>query len=139
MKTNYPSLFGFVAAAALAFATMSPIARASDYDGSVWLTSAVQAPNGGTWIQLHTGIETGKTKARGGAPVYESVDEPGTIVSAPGKVGYWVVGKRESIHARGQASELCGGDLRNCSNYPVAPEEWEYVTFAVATPDGQGL
>jgi alpha-D-ribose 1-methylphosphonate 5-triphosphate synthase subunit PhnH len=85
MKTNYPSLFGFVAAAALAFATMSPIARASDYDGSVWLTSAVQAPNGGTWIQLHTGIETGKTEARGGAPVYESVDEPGTIVSAPGQ------------------------------------------------------
>jgi hypothetical protein len=138
-KTHTQSVLGLLAPAVLTLLTLVPFAKASDYSAGVWLTSATQAPNGGTWVQLHTGVETGRTEARGGAPEYESVNEPGTIVSAPGKVGYWVVGKRGSIHARGQARELCGGDLRNCSNYPVAPQEWEYVTFAAATPDGQGL
>ncbi|QOY89826.1 RICIN domain-containing protein [Paludibaculum fermentans] len=139
MKTILPSLLRFVMPALLACLTLAPVASASDYDGSVWLTSAAQAPNGGTWVQLQTGVETGKTEARGGAPVYESVNEPGTIVAVPGKAGYWVVGKRGSIHARGGARELCGGHLQNCTNFPFEPEDWEFVTFAAATPDGQGL
>lgn len=122
--------------ALLAFAA---VAGASDYRGAVWLTSAAQAPNGGIWVQLDTGVDSGRTEARYGAPEYESVNEPGTVVAVPGKTGYWVVTKKGAIHARGEAPALCGGHLSNCSNYSPTPTEWEYVTFAAATPDGQGL
>ena len=139
MKTLTQSLFRLVAPAVLTLVALAPFAHASDYNAGVWLTSAAQAPNGGTWVQLHTDVESGKTEARGGAPEYANVNEPGTIVAVPGKTGYWVVGKRGSIHARGEARELCAGHLKYCTNFPFTPEEWEYVTFAAATPDGQGL
>jgi hypothetical protein len=132
-------LMRLVTPLALAALCLAPSALASDYDGSVWLTSAAPAPNGGTWVQIHTGIETGRTEARGGAPQYDSVDEPGTIVAVPGKVGYWVVTKRGAIHRRGQAPDLCGGHLQNCSTFPPNPADWEFITSAAATPDGQGL
>lgn len=138
-KTHAPSLFGFFAPAILALAALAPLAHASHYDGVVWLTSAAQAPNGGTWVQVHTGVDTARTESRGGAPEYESVNEPGTIVAVPGKTGYWVVGRSGSIHARGQARELCAGHLKYCTNYPFVPEDWESITFAAATPDGAGL
>ncbi len=139
MKMIHKSLLRFAASALLAFLALAPIASASDYDGSVWLTSAAQAPNGGIWVQVQTGVETAKTEATGGAPVFESVTEAGTIVAVPGKNGYWVVTKRGAIHARGEARELCGGHLKYCSNFPLEPEDWEFVTFAASTPDGQGL
>lgn len=138
MKTIYPTLSRLAAALVLAWLTLAP-ARASDKGGVVWLTSAAQAPNGGIWMQLQTDLDAGKTVASGGAPVYPSVDEPGTVVAAPGKNGYWVVTKRGVIHARGEAPEICGGRLSNCAGYPIEPGEYDYVTFAAATPDGQGL
>ncbi|WP_321474068.1 hypothetical protein [uncultured Paludibaculum sp.] len=139
MKTIYQTLCGLAAPLALAWLTLAPMARASDYGGMVWLTSAAQAPNGGIWLQLQTGEDSGKTLAIGGAPAYPSVDEPGTVVAAPGKSGYWVVTKKGVIHARGEAPEICGGRLSNCAGYPMDPGQYEYVTSAAATPDGQGL
>ncbi len=89
------------------------------HDFNVYVTSAAQAPNGGFWIQVNDSKEGGGTVVSGGAPVYENVNAPGTIVGIPGKNGYWVITKRGDIFARGEAPALCEGHLSKCSNFPV--------------------
>ncbi|MGJ5814247.1 hypothetical protein [Paludibaculum fermentans] len=115
-------------------------AKASDYyDGNVFVTNAAQAPNGGFWIQVNDTVNGGRTIVSGGAPVFESVNAPGTLVAMPGKNGYWVITKRGDIHARGEAPPLCEGHLSKCSNFPSNPGAGSYVTHAAATPDGRGF
>ncbi|WP_321474069.1 hypothetical protein [uncultured Paludibaculum sp.] len=133
-------LIRIVVAMVLAAFGLSHAAKASDYyDGNVYVTSAAQAPNGGFWIQVNDTVNGGRTVVSGGAPVFESVNAPGTLVAIPGKNGYWVITKRGDIHARGEAPLLCEGHLSKCSNFPSNPGANSYVTHAAATPDGGGF
>ncbi len=129
-----------VVAAALAAFTLCPFATAAHHDtGNMWVTSVAQAPNGGYWIQVNDTAHTGKTIVSGAAPVFDSVNAPGTIVAVPGKIGYWVVTKRGDIVSRGDAPVFCEGHLSKCSNYPSDPGNKNFVMHAAATPDGLGL
>ncbi len=129
-----------LASAAVACILLGPSALGSDpYDGNLHVTSVAQAPNGGFWIQVNDTVNTGRTIVSGGAPVFESVNTPGTIVAVPGKNGYWVITKQGDIHVRGEAPPLCDGHLSKCSNYPSNPSTKEYVTGAAAAPDGGGF
>jgi len=103
-------------------------------------TSIAAAPNGGFWVQLDHkdgvfGDWSYKTIAVDGAPEFLSVGEAGSIAAIPSKNGYWVVTTEGKIHARGEAPELCAGQLKNCSGYV---EGW-VITAAAASPRGNGL
>ena len=92
-------------------------------NGDVSLTSIAPAPSGGFWFQRdgrRTGVASG-TYAVDGAPEFASVALPGTIVGIPGRIGYWVMTQDGQIYARGDAPELCNGELSNCSDYPKSP------------------
>lgn len=138
MQTSY--LNRAVLTAVLTAFTFSYSASAAHHDsGNMWVTSVAPAPQGGFWIQVNDTAHTGKTIVSGPAPVFESVNAPGTIVAVPGKNGYWVVTKRGDIVSRGDAPAFCEGHLSKCSNYPSAPGNKSFVTHAAATPDGLGL
>jgi hypothetical protein len=92
------------------------------------LSSIAAAQGGGFWVQRDqgrgwnnpSGPWIGTTAARDGAPEFKSVSEPGSIGAIPGRNGYWVVSAWGGIFARGDALELCGGQLSNCSGFPNA-------------------
>ena len=101
-------------------------------------TSIAAAPGGGFWVQLDSNDypPRPKTLAIEGAPQYESVNEVGSITAIPGKNGYWVVTWEGEIHARGDAPNLCHGDLEKCSGFR---EFSRGILAADASPHGDGL
>jgi hypothetical protein len=106
------------------------------------VTSIAAAPNGGFWVQVDessVGTDAGKTLAIDGAPVFENVPAQGSIASISTRNGYWVVAPKGQIFARGDASELCGGSLRNCSGFPSSVNNYNMIVAAAADPNGKGL
>jgi hypothetical protein len=106
------------------------------------MTSLAPAPGGGFWIQKDTSALTshnGESAVYGQAPVFDNVSTRGSIAAIPGREGYWVVGDRGEIFARGDAPSLCGGELSNCSGFPAAPHDYMYIVAAAANPTGDGL
>jgi hypothetical protein len=128
-----------IALVAAAFAFSPQVGAADHYDGNLYVTSVAQAPNGGLWIQVNDKVNSGRTIVSGGAPVFESVDAPGSIVGVPGKNGYWVISKSGDIYTRGEAPMLCEGHLSKCSNYPASPGSMGFISHAAASPDGGGF
>jgi hypothetical protein len=109
--------------------------------GEQRLTSIAAAPKGGFWVQVDNKFEgyNGETLPKAGAPLFENVGWRGSIAAIPGRDGYWVVSDGGLIFARGDAPELCGGWLRDCSDFPDQPFTWQAIVGAAATPTGQGL
>jgi hypothetical protein len=116
--------------------------------GGAILTSIAAAPgeywfsaHGGFWVQVDSffGKYPGGTFANEGAPTFENVPVRGTIASIPGRKGYWVVTEDGTIHARGDAPQLCDGLLSACSGYPKLPLAYHVIVAAAATPSGLGL
>ena len=101
-------------------------------------TSIAAAPGGGFWVQLDSNDypPRPKTLAIEGAPQYESVNEVGSITAIPGKNGYWVVTWEGKIHPRGDAPNLCHGDLEKCSGFRQFSRG---ILAADASPHGDGL
>jgi len=103
-------------------------------------TSIAAAPNGGFWVQLH-GMKDYewdfRTIAIDGAPMFESIPAFGSIAAIPGKNGYWMVRPSGDIYARGEAPQLCGGRLQNCSGFSTTDPK--RITAAAASPNGKGL
>jgi len=122
----------------LGFSASPASASQPNLPGGGNYTSIAAAPNGGFWAQVH-GDSGGQTRtiAIDGAPAYESVNEVGSIAAIPGKNGYWVVTTGGNIHARGEAPQLCGGRLQNCSGFSTG--NGKHITAAAASPNGQGL
>jgi hypothetical protein len=106
------------------------------------LTSVAAAPGGGFWVQVDKMADFGvraETLAKEGAPAFPDVPIPGSVAAIPGRNGYWIVTDDGQIHARGDAPELCGGKLSNCSGFPKSPVAKGYIVAAAATPSGNGL
>ncbi|MBV8223954.1 MAG: hypothetical protein JO232_02060 [Verrucomicrobia bacterium] len=106
------------------------------------MTSIAAAPGGGFWIQKDTSALTshnGETIVYGEAPVFDNVSTRGSIAAIPGREGYWIVGDRGEIFARGDAPQLCGGELSSCSGFPAGPHDYMYIVAAAANPTGDGL
>jgi Ricin-type beta-trefoil lectin domain-like len=108
------------------------------------LTSIAAAPNGGFWVQVdggHNNDQNGgsRTIAIDGAPQFDSVPQRGSIAAIPGRAGYWVVTGDGAIYPRGNAPELCSGQLSTCSDFPSDPDASEIIVGAAGTPDGKGL
>jgi hypothetical protein len=103
-------------------------------------TSIAAAPFGGFWVQADDGFRTG-TYAIEGAPQFQSVAAVGSIVAVPATTpsaqGYWVVAPDGTIYNRGAATELCEGNLRNCTGFRY--NSGRYITAAAASPNGDGL
>jgi hypothetical protein len=102
-------------------------------------TSIAAAPNGGFWVQVDNGETNSYTLAIDGAPQYENVPDPGSIIAVPGTNGYWVVSLDGYIYARGGAPTLCAGNpgrLTRCSGYEPSRGG---ITAAAASPNGEGL
>ncbi len=107
------------------------------------LTSIAPAPDGGFWLQrdgsqYNAGGVTG-TYPIDGAPPFPTIPHRGSIISIPGRVGYWVVTDQGAIDARGDAPILCDGQLSTCSAFPSKASDSQIITAAAATPDGKGL
>jgi hypothetical protein len=51
----------------------------------------------------------------------------------------WVVSNTGKITARGEATQLCNGQLSTCSGFPKQPSPWQYIVAAAAIPTGRGL
>jgi hypothetical protein len=128
---------------ALAILSFMTVRASASYptDGYGSFTSVAAAPNGGFWIQLdgNSNSSTTGTYAIDGAPQFESVQARGSIAAIPGREGYWIVSTTGQIYARGDAPELCGGQLSSCSGYPSNPGSGSRILAAAATPDGKGL
>jgi hypothetical protein len=102
------------------------------------LTSIAAAPNGGFWVQLDAGTRS-RTLSYSPAPTFIQVNIRGSIAAIPGQNGYWIVGDKGTIDARGNAPVLCGGVLSGCSGFPKNPGRVSGIWAAAASPDGQGL
>ncbi len=136
-------------ASLLAFTIFSPApnrvsASAPTGVNATNLTSIAAALNAGFWVQVdggHDNDENGgsRTIAIDGAPQFSSVAQRGSIAAIPGRAGYWVVTGNGAIYPRGDAPELCSGQLSTCSGFPSDPDSSEIVVGASASPDGQGL
>jgi hypothetical protein len=106
------------------------------------MTSLAPAPGGGFWIQKDTSTphgHRGETVIYGDAPVFDNVSTRGSIAPIPGREGYWIVGDRGEIFARGDAPPLCGGELSDCSGFPAGPHDYMYIVAAAANPAGDGI
>jgi hypothetical protein len=111
------------------------------------LTSVAAAPGGGFWAQWDNPEKSGnpiygpagQTLALNGAPAFEDVSKEGSIAAIPGRNGYWVVTRGGSIVARGDAPQLCNGELSDCSGYPKLPISTQFIVAAAAHPGGNGL
>jgi hypothetical protein len=106
------------------------------------LTSVAAAPGGGFWVQLDARFssESSGTLAKDGAPVFEDVSLAASIAAIPGRNGYWVVTDQGLMYPRGDAPQLCERNrLSICSNFPAAPDIFEVIVGAMATPTGKGL
>lgn len=116
-----------------------------DYRNSY--TSLVAAPNGGFWVQIDRSngkddLQNSSTITIAPAPQFENVADTGIIAGIPGQNGYFVVSPLGNIYSRGTAPVLCGGQLRNCTNFGSGGAiVWrgDQIFAAAATPDGQGL
>jgi hypothetical protein len=106
------------------------------------LTSIAPAYHGGFWVQLDLSADetggAGVTLRKGDAEEFENVLYRGSMASIPGRNGYWIVTKDGKIFARGNAKELCDGDLSNCSGYVPGPARG-WIVAAAARPSGEGL
>jgi hypothetical protein len=124
----------------LAPATAQASLPTSDRGGSL-LTSIASAPGGGFWVQVDdwSGDYPSGTFAKEGAPDFGSTFEGGSITAIPGRNGYWVVTNDGWISQRGDAPQLCGGWLSNCSGFTKEPYFWQIIVGAAATPSGNGL
>jgi hypothetical protein len=131
---------------ALAVTGLAPVcADASLYYQEVApnVTSLAPAPDGGFWIQKSVyalgGGDDGRTLRVDGAPAFENVPLAGTIVPIPGKVGYWIVTDDGKIIPRGDAPQLCGGEISDCSGFPSWPTTSQLIVGAAAKANGTGL
>jgi hypothetical protein len=143
IKTAARNLAVLMMIAVLAASSPKVHASLPRWTGDHQLTSIAYAPNGGFWVQVDTYVNVlpgpdAWTIAHG-APEFENVAERGTIASIPGRNGYWVVTNTGQIFARGEAPELCGGELRNCSGFPDWVNTWDHIVGVASTPSGQGL
>jgi hypothetical protein len=104
------------------------------------LTSVAAAPIG-FWVQVDyfNPDQRRGTLAVDGAPSFESLPNRGSIASIAGRNGYWVVTEDGQIFARGDAPQLCYGELSNCSGFPAIPFLPDAIVGAAATPSGNGL
>ena len=138
------AMLGLLAVVTIGFAPLC--ARASmplaGEGRAAQMTSLAPAPGGGFWIQKDTSALTshnGETIVYGEAPVFANVSTRGSIAAIPGREGYWIVGDRGEIFARGDAPSLCGGKLSDCSGFPASPHDYMYIVAAAANPTGDGL
>jgi hypothetical protein len=114
--------------------------------GEQQLTSVAAAPGGGFWVQVDQvsrwedviGDPNGETVAKDGAPGFENIPNRGSIAAIPGREGYWVVTPIGHIFNRGDAPQLCDGQLKNCSGFPNIPFT-QFIVGAAGTPTGKGL
>jgi hypothetical protein len=112
-----------------------------DLYGKSYATSIAAAPSGGFWVQVDNTHEhrSSETLAKDGAPAFGDVPEVGNIAAIPGRNGYWVVTDDGQIFARGDAPQLCEGELSNCTGFPKESFPWEVIVGVAATPSGKGL
>jgi hypothetical protein len=111
-------------------------------DNQSVLTSVATATGGGFWVQLDSTSADNSpsgTLSEDGAPVFESIPDRGTIAAIPGRYGYWVVSNLGKITARGDAPQLCNGQLSTCSGFPARPSPSQYIVAAAASLTGRGL
>jgi hypothetical protein len=118
------------------------------------LTSIAVAPGGGGfWLQLdyynwmgdvfgHNG-ETRTLNNLGNvlsptAPFYGSVNARGTIITPPGRNGYWVLGNKGRVYTFGDVPNLCE-NLKDCAGYHQIPTNSEIIVGGAATPSGNGF
>jgi hypothetical protein len=127
-------------AAMLALLAIFPAASPAQNPNPLFITTSgiAAAPGGGFWIQYQGG-----TRAVGGAPAFDSVTDKcclgwGTIAAVPGHNGYWVVLTDGTIYPRGDAPQLCGGDLSTCSGFKYG-KYTDRIEAIAATADGKGL
>jgi hypothetical protein len=110
-------------------------------EGEQDVTSVAAAPGGGFWVQLDKYpalpgfFGYGETLVKDGAPALENFGWRGSIAAIPGRNGYWVVDVWGNISSRGDAPQICNGQLSDCSGYRVQIE----IVGAAATPSGNGL
>jgi hypothetical protein len=105
------------------------------------LTSIASSSSGGFWIQIdrmHKELPS-ETLAIDGAPVFQDIPFAGSIAPIPGGKGYHVVTTDGRIFSRGDAPELCGGLLGDCSGFPQDPGISDDILGAASTPTGKGL
>jgi hypothetical protein len=103
------------------------------------VTSIAASPTGGFWVQLDdlSALPVSRTIPFDGAPVFEDVDQPGSIAAIPGKNEYWIVTPYGEIHQRGGAPLLCSNDLKTCSRFKGTNAG--IIVGAAASPNGRGL
>jgi hypothetical protein len=135
---------GLTALAILALAPVRAEASLHTMTTGTVLTSVAAAPGGGFWVQWDNFLfaedaNGAATYAKDGAPMFENVENKGSIAAIPGRNGYWVVSHTGRIFTRGDAPQLCDGYLSNCSGFPGIPVSWQYIVAAAATPTGNGL
>jgi hypothetical protein len=130
---------GGLVVAAVCMTLPTPRVSASYPDDKLigFLTSIAAAPNGGFWVQRDD--TRSATLALDGAPDLGSIDERGSIVTTPGRIGYWIVGISGKIYAAGDAQSFCNGELSTCSQYPRSPVPSQWIVAAAAKSNGQGL
>ncbi len=136
------SLTATICLAGMVLVTLITLPANASYptDGPGAFTSVAAAPNGGFWVQRDGNpFDLTGTYAIDGAPQFESVQVRGSIAAIPGREGYWIVSTTGEIYARGDAPELCEGELSNCSGYPSNPRPGERIVAAAAAPYGHGL
>jgi hypothetical protein len=111
------------------------------------LTSIAMAPNGGFWVQVDQYAPYGNIGSGGRgrtvsvdnqAPVLSSVEDRGTIISPPGKNGYWVLEPKGKVYTVGDVPKLCD-DLSDCAGFHRFPTNSEIVVGGGATPGGNGF
>jgi hypothetical protein len=103
------------------------------------LTGIAAAPLGGFWVQRHDGGTDGETLALGSAPQLGNIPYGGSIAAIPDRLGYWIVTIGGDIYPRGDAPQLCGWRLSDCSGHPLWPLFWQTIVGAAAMPDGRGF
>jgi hypothetical protein len=103
------------------------------------LTGIAAAPLGGFWVQRHDGGTRGETLFLSGAPHLGNTPNGGSIAAIPDRNGYWIVTIGGDIFSRGEATELCGWRLTDCSGFPLLTMFWQTVVGAAAMPGGRGF
>jgi hypothetical protein len=105
------------------------------------LTSLANSSSGGFWIQVDRMQKElpSETLPIDGAPTFQDIPFAGSIAAIPDGKGYHVVTADGRIFSRGEAPELCGGLLGDCSGFPRDPGIRDDILGAASTPTGEGL